>query len=294
MFEEILAYLSGLNAGIMVAGLILALFGLSMMLPRENRAYFDPLPSYLKPIWPLVRIIAYFIATNLPEKFLDKIDAKLQHTGVCYILTAEEFFAVSLISALGLPLLGVIAVAGSGDINPMIILVLAVMGYLLPEMWAKDTRKRRDKDLIKNLPVFLEYLAMCVDAGLNFSGALKQAVDKGPTSAMKNEFRIVLRDISSGLTRADALKRMEERINLKDVSVFVRAVIQAEKMGSSMKETLSIQAQQRLDERFQRAEKQAMEAPVKLIIPLIIFIFPLTFVILLFPIVVKFMGQGGI
>jgi tight adherence protein C len=85
---------------------------------------------------------------------------------------------------------------------------------------------------------------------------------------------------------------MEERVDIGDVSTFVRAVIQAEKMGSSMRDTLVIQAEQRLNERFQRAEKLAMEAPVKLVIPLVAFIFPLTFVILLFPIVVKFMAEG--
>jgi tight adherence protein C len=135
---------------------------------------------------------------------------------------------------------------------------------------------------------------MCVDAGLNFSGAVKQAVDKGPHGALRNEFRVILRDINSGYTRADALTRMEERVNLQDISVFVRAVIQADRLGSSLKDTLSGQASQRLNERFQRAEKAAMEAPVKLIVPLVIFIFPLTFIILLFPIVMEFQAGGSL
>jgi tight adherence protein C len=189
------------------------------------------------------------------------------------------------------PVLAILPMASgkTGIIWP-IVLLMVIMGAALPVMWISDTHKRRDRDIVRNLPVFLEYLTMCVDAGLNFLGALQQAVDKGPDGAMKNEFRIVLRDIRSGLPRAEALMRMDQRVNLKDVSTFVRSVIQAEKMGSSLRTTLQIQAQQRLEERFQRAEKTAMQAPVKLIVPLIMFIFPLTFVILLFPIVVKFMG----
>jgi tight adherence protein C len=109
---------------------------------------------------------------------------------------------------------------------------------------------------------------------------------------MRNEFRFILRDINSGYTRAEALQRFEDRIGLVDISVFVRAVIQADKLGSSLKDTLSAQASQRLNERFQRAEKLAMEAPVKLIIPLVVFIFPLTFLILFFPIAMKFMDGG--
>ena len=110
---------------------------------------------------------------------------------------------------------------------------------------------------------------------------------------MRNEFRVILRDINSGYSRAEALNRFDDRVEISDISTFVRAVVQADKLGSSLKDTLYAQAQQRLNERFQRAEKLAMEAPVKLIVPLVIFIFPLTFIILLFPIVMKFMADGA-
>ena len=224
---------------------------------------------------------------------MDRLDLKLQKTGALYVLTAEDFLALCITLALLFPLAAALPMAtGKSGILWSVLLVMLAMGAALPVMWISDTHKRRDRDIIRNLPVFLEYLTMCVDAGLNFLGALQQAVDKGPDGAMKNEFRIVLRDIRSGLPRSEALQRMEERVNLKDLTTFVRSVIQAEKMGSSLRNTLKIQAEQRLEERFQRAEKTAMQAPVKLIIPLIMFIFPLTFVILLFPIVVKFMGQS--
>ena len=101
-----------------------------------------------------------------------------------------------------------------------------------------------------------------------------------------------MRDIRAGASRADALTRMAERLDIKAVSAFVRAVIQAEKLGSSMSKVLKVQSDQRRNERFQRAEKLAMEAPVKLIFPLMAFIFPVTFMILAFPIVMKFMHQG--
>jgi tight adherence protein C len=190
------------------------------------------------------------------------------------------------------PALGWLAMSTSGSPDTAILVLLVIVGAILPELWMRDARTKRDSELVRNLPVYLEYLSMCVDAGLNFSGALKQSVEKGPKGAMRNEFRIVLRDINSGETRADALTRFEKRVDINDISIFVRAIIQAERMGSSMKDILVIQAEQRLTERFQRAEKMAMEAPVKLVVPLVIFIFPLTFIILLFPIVVKFMQQG--
>ncbi|MBD9482218.1 type II secretion system F family protein [Pseudomonas sp. PDM14] len=290
---ELLALLSSAGLGMAVTSTLLIFVWLLSLLPEENRAYMDPVPSWVRPIWPLVRLVSHFFCSSVPPQHMDRLDQKLQKTGALYVLTAEDFLALCITLALLFPLVAAVPMAtGKSGIIWPVLLVMMAMGALLPMMWISDTHKRRDRDIIRNLPVFLEYLTMCVDAGLNFLGALQQAVDKGPDGAMKNEFRIVLRDIRSGLPRSEALQRMEERVNLKDLTTFVRSVIQAEKMGSSLRTTLQIQAQQRLEERFQRAEKTAMQAPVKLIIPLIMFIFPLTFVILLFPIVVKFMGQS--
>ena len=294
MFDTGVALLAGFSVGGAVVATILAVAALLYMIEDGDRAYMDAPPKFMLMVWPLVRVVAYFLGSNLPASYLDSIDAKLQRNGVSFMVTAEEYFSVCLVLAFAFPALAGIALASSGKVDPAILVVLALLGFVIPELWMRDAKTRRDIEIIATLPVYLEYLTMCVDAGLNFSGALKQAVEKGPKGAMKNEFRIVLRDINSGQTRADALGRLEQRVNIKDVSVFVGAVVQAEKMGSSMRETLMIQARQRLDERFQRAEKMAMEAPVKLVIPLVLFIFPLTFIILLFPIVVKFMDQGSL
>ncbi|UUZ55949.1 type II secretion system F family protein [Massilia sp. H-1] len=106
---------------------------------------------------------------------------------------------------------------------------------------------------------------------------------KGPNGPLKNEFAFVIRDLRSGLTRAEALRRMDERVRIPQVTSFISAVIQAERMGASLGPTFRAQADQRRIERFQIAEKLAMEAPVKLIFPLVAFIFPVTFLVLMFP-----------
>jgi tight adherence protein C len=103
---------------------------------------------------------------------------------------------------------------------------------------------------------------------------------------------MVVRDLRAGVPRADALRRMEKRLEMEEITSFVGTVIQAEKMGARLGSALRVQALQRRTERFQRAEKLAMEAPVKLILPLIVFIFPVTFIVLAFPIVMKFMMEG--
>ncbi len=290
--SELLVLLSSASVAVGVASSVLLFLMLFSYLPDENRAYMDPVPAIMKPLWPLVRLVSYFVGSLLPPALLDRIDRRLQRTGASYVFTPEDFFALCVVLALLLPLLALLPmVTGKSGVIGFVLVAMMALGAGVPWLWIHDTRHRRDRDIVRNLPVFLEYLSMCVDAGLNFLGALQQAVDKGPDGAMKNELRIVLRDIRSGLPRAEALLRMEQRVDLKDINTFVRAVVQAEKMGTSLKQTLQVQAQQRLEERFQRAEKMAMQAPVKLIVPLILFIFPLTFIILLFPIAVKFMGS---
>lgn len=292
MFETLIALFTGLNVGLAVGFTILTLAAVLHMLDDGERRYMDAPPPFMQPVWLFIRILAYFGISNLPGDWLNRVDSRLQEHGVSFSLSAEEYISATLLFVLMFPLLGWLAMSSSGKVEPMLLVLLALLGGFLPELWMRDARHKRDSELVRNLPVYLEYLSMCVDAGLNFAGALRQSVEKGPKGAMRNEFRIVQRDLSSGMTRADALSRLAERVDIDDVSVFVRAVIQAEKMGSSLKNTLEIQAEQRLNERFQRAEKMAMEAPVKLVIPLVVFIFPLTFVILLFPIVIKFIEQG--
>ena len=290
--EHLIVGSAGFTAGTAVTALIFAMSRVAYMLDGANRTGMDSPPGFMTLVWPLIKLIDFFVAANLPSKIIENVDSKLQKNGVSFAVTPGEFISSIIVFLMLFPALGWIAMSSSGSPDATVLVLLALVGAVLPQLWMRDTRTKRNFELVRNLPVYLEYLSMCVDAGLNFAGALKQSVDKGPKGAMRNEFRIVLRDINSGETRADALTRLEKRVDLSDISIFVRAVIQAERMGSSMKDTLVIQAEQRLTERFQRAEKMAMEAPVKLVVPLVIFIFPLTFVILLFPIVVRFMAQG--
>lgn len=260
--------------------------------PPEDREYMDPLSAKLKIIWPLIRILAYYVCTNLPNELLDRTDKQLHRTGVSYLMTAEQFMALRLFLAMLFPLVAWLLLNAWGNSMPLLIVVAPVIGFLMPELWLRDTRKRRTLEIVMAMPVYLDFITMAVEAGLNLSGALQQGVDKGHKGALRSEFSTVLRDIRSGLTRAEALRRMADRLDITEITSFVSSVIQAEKLGSSMGLILRAQSEQRRDERFQRAEKMAMEAPVKLIFPLVVFIFPVTFLVLGFPIVMKFLNEG--
>jgi tight adherence protein C len=292
--SQILLYSAGLFTGLSVVTFTLAAAFVKVYLPEEDRTYMDPLPPMLSFMWGPVQLLAYYLIPNFSNNFLDKVEKKLQQTGVGYVLTAEQFVALRFVSGFIFFVISLILIAALKVHNVLPWLIAApALGYLFPLVWLSDSRKRRQKEVIRALPIYLDFITMAVEAGLNLTGALQQAMTKGPKGALRNEFAIVLRDLRSGVTRADALKRMAERLNVADITGFVNAMIQAERMGASMAATLRLQSEQRRNERFQRAEKMAMQAPVKLIFPLIVFIFPVTFIVLGFPIVMKFLAQTG-
>ncbi|AKH22203.1 secretion system protein F [Sedimenticola thiotaurini] len=258
----------------------------------EDRSYMDPLPPMLKLLWPFILLLSNTLVQLYSNRYLDNTEEKLQKTGVGYLMTAEQFVALRYLSAIitfGMALLMVAALQPKE--STLILLLAPLGGFLFPLVWLSDVRKRRTKAVIKALPVYLDFITMAIEAGLNLSGALQQAMQKGPAGPLRNEFAIVMRDLRSGSTRAEAFKRMADRLDIAEITSFVNALVQAERMGGSMATTMRIQSEQRRSERFQRAEKQAMQAPVKLIFPLIVFIFPVTFIILGFPIAMKFLNN---
>lgn len=260
--------------------------------PDEDRAYMDPLPILLRLSWPLVRFLEYHLCQFIPADFLEKTHKRLATTGVSYLVNAEQFYAIRLLSTLGGFGMVWICLDLLETTSTNALLVGLLVGYFYPDLWLSDVRGRRAKAVQRTLPSYLDFITMAVEAGLNMTGAISQAMDKGPPGPLKHEFYMVVRDLRSGLPRADALRRMESRLQMTEISSFVGTVIQAEKMGASLGAALRGQAEQRRVERFQRAEKLAMEAPVKLIGPLMMFIFPVTFIVIGFPIVMKFLNSG--
>jgi len=292
MFNSIFPLIIGLTVGAAVLLAFQSLSSLKHEVPQEDREYMDPLPPMLKLTWPLVLFIEYHLTSRFPPDALERTHKRLQETGVGYLMSAEQFYAVRIFASLGTLVLGSILLSAVDSFGFLAAILLIAGGYFFPIIWLRDVRTRRHKDVLRALPVYLDFITMAVEAGLNLNGALNQAMDKGPHGPLRNEFYMVVRDLRAGVPRADALRRMEKRLDMEEISSFVGTVIQAEKMGARLGAALRVQALQRRTERFQRAEKLAMEAPVKLILPLIVFIFPVTFIVLAFPIVMKFMMEG--
>lgn len=292
MERVVLSLLIGLAFALCLAALVHGAVRLKRQVPDEDRAYLDPLPRPLRLLWPLIRLLDYHLGHLFPRALLTKPGELLRLSGLLYLMSAAQFLALCLVSLLGFGLLAATVLAAAGLFNWTAVLLVAALGFVYPRLWLKEALNKRRKLIIKALPTYLDFMVMSVEAGLNMAGAISQAVAKGPAGPLKSEFAFVLRDLRAGLTRAEALRRMEERLRLPQISSFVSAVIQAERMGASLGSTFRAQAEQRRAERFQRAEQLAMEAPLKLIFPLVAFIFPVTFLVLIFPIAMKFLQSG--
>lgn len=277
--------------GMSAALFIYSAYSIKKLIPVDNREFMDPLPSSLKMIWPFVRLISFYIGERLSIDYLEKTSQKLQVSGLSYILSAEDYFGVRVVSAFISSFFVWLCCALLGNIQISYILYGTIIGYFLPLLQLNDIKKKRQFQIMKALPVYLDFITMAVEAGLNLTGAINQAVTRGPKGPLKVEFEKVMRDLRSGANKIDAFRSMAERVKLSEIDNLVSALAQSERTGATLGSTLRVQADQRRIERFQRAEKQAMEAPVKLIFPLVIFIFPVTFAVLGFPVAMKVMYE---
>jgi tight adherence protein C len=285
---------------LVIAGLFAATVALSIIsarrivaeVPRDDREYMDPAPRFYRMTWPLVQLMAHHFGSLLREASSVRIRESLRRAGQDYTLTPAQFFAGKLLATalVALVLGGMMAWIGQNALT--FGLAGAMFGFYWPEMWLRDMAKSRNLRILKGMPFFLDIVTMAVEAGLNLSSALQQAVDKMPPGPLMVEINRLLREVRAGKPRTDAMRDMAAHLDFGPISSLVSALVQGEMMGSSLGPILRAQSEQRRTERFQRAEKLALEAPVKMLGPLIACIFPCTFVVIFFPIVVKFLQSG--
>ncbi|MEZ0600649.1 type II secretion system F family protein [Paraburkholderia sp. IW21] len=287
-----IALLVSFGVVLVVALCLKSVSGLTAVVSDEDRTYLDPLPKPLRMLWPLVNFVAHHFGHIFGDKLVEKTEDQLRLTSLLFLMNARQFLSLSLVSSILVTLVALVLMLALGMFSLWVLIGAALLGYFYPRIWTRDVRRRHVAAILKHLPIYLDFLTLGVEAGLNINGAIQKAVEKGPEGPLRREFEHVLRDLKSGLNRTEALRRFDERQRVKEVTNLVGAVVQAERMGAGLAKTLRFQSVQRRVERFQRAEKQAMEAPVKLVFPLLMFIFPVTFIVLGFPIAMKFVQEG--
>jgi tight adherence protein C len=267
-----------------------AAYRLLVELGHAEETYRDRPPRGFRLLWPLVNIFGNTFAFALTPQRHEALQARLRRAGQEYALTPHQFLGGKIAASIVGALMGT-ALGGSEHFWTGL-MVGGVFGFMYPDFWLKDHTKARNLAILKSLPFFLDIVTLSIESGLNLTGALQKAVDKCKPGPLMLEINRVLRDVRAGKPRVDALRDFADRLDYAPISSLTSALVQGELMGSSLGPILRAQSDQRRTERFQRAEKLAMEAPVKMLGPLILFIFPCTFVVIAFPIVMKFLSSG--
>ena len=171
----------------------------------------------------------------------------------------------------------------------LIITVLAVAGFYVPDLWLTNKRQKRRQTILKGFPDALDLMVVCVEAGMGLDAAISRVAkeSKSNNATLSEELHFFTLETRAGMPRKDALKNLAMRTDLQQMQNLTTLLIQTEKFGTSVSQALKVFSESMRTERFQRAEEKAAKIPVKLLFPLIMFIFPSLFVAILGPAVIR-------
>ena len=262
---------------------------------KEKEDWRDPPPLIYKLFKPIVRLFSSDMRNAMSDRLYNRINNRLSTGGVNYAILAEEFFTlkfVCLALACAMSYLLFSMPTERGAEVKLIIIALIPLGFFYPDIWLNDKVVGRRNRVAKEFPFLLDLLVLSMRAGLNYSTSLGQAISNLPDGPVKEEFGKLLREIRAGKVRRQALLDLAGRMDTKSIHNFVAAINQAEETGGEIVEVLTLQAEQRRSERFNEAEEAANKAPVKMLLPLVLFLFPIIFMLIGFILVVKLSETG--
>jgi tight adherence protein C len=252
---------------------------------KEMSAEAKQLPILIKLFMPFTSNFGAIVKAPMFDIPRTKAEDLILMAGYDEAINAQQFVAVRLLSALtGVALFFVLMNAN--------FLAGALMGGLLmiyPQLWLKATVQKRHLEILKALPNVLDLLTLSVEAGKDFLTALRDILARRKNDALGEELKRTLHEIQLGKQRQAALKELAKRVKQAELTSVINAIVQAEELGVSIAQLLKIQGDQLRGKRFSRAEKLANEAPVKILIPVVLFIFPPVFIILMGPILIQAM-----
>lgn len=249
---------------------------------RERKGIF------LKLFFPLIVSLGQVFAVLPLGATREKLKIRLIQAGSPGGLTADEYYATRMIS---LVLIGLAGWYFDTELKtqPIFMLVGVLLGWFYPDIWLKGRIELRQRQIFRDLPDLLDTLRLAVDAGLDLGSAMKVVVEKGKKGALLEELELVEREMTLGRTRKEAFKNFADRISMTEINAFVLALMQADQLGASVGPILRVQSQVARTRRWQLAEALVNKMPMKMLGPLVVFIFPASFIILFTPLVIQWM-----
>ena len=246
---------------------------------KQGRIKPDRAACMRSPLYRLFVQTAGFMMSIHPKRnklsgYFSRVKKRLSLAGEPLCLTPEEFLALKELAALCVFLLSLLL-----SFSVSITLVISVAGFFYPDLWIRELYKKRRVAILKELPYILDLLTLSIEAGLDLTGSVSRVVEKSKKGIVHAELFQFLQELKMGKARKQALADMAGRMGVPEITSLVNAIIQSDELGSGLGRTLRIQSQEYRTRRFQRAEKLAMEAPVKMTFPLL-FIFISVFLLL--------------
>lgn len=231
------------------------------------------------------------------EGYRKKVAKYIMTSGMGKELNTDEFIGLQLLWGVMFPIfMFIMNFALEMGMSNFFIIIMIPAGIYLPIMHAKGVKKRRELSVRGDLPFFIDLLALSVEAGLDFFPAIQKIVEKaeGQESVLAEELKQMQQEVQMGESKAGALRKFANRLDMNEVTSFVAVLIDAEASGASISQVLKDQSVQMRLERFLRAEKAGAQASQAILIPLMLFIMPAVFIMVFGPVVISFMyGSGG-
>ncbi|NYT85857.1 type II secretion system F family protein [Pollutimonas harenae] len=264
------------------------------LLQKKGQMHHMPGRLLLHLSWPWILALTPVCQPFVSWRMRRGLSQRLLTAGLGQWCLPEHIVAMQLFGLFTLTLVSALTLQASGvsRLTHIVLpcLLVGLVGMLWPRYWLRSLARQRQLQMLREFPFLLDMTTLCVEAGLNLHGALQQAAQHGPEGPLRGELRHALADMRAGVPRVQALQKLAQRCGVPAVQSLVTALAQADQLGMNLGPLLRSQSEQRRVERFLRAEKLALEAPVKMLFPMVFCIFPCTFLIIGFPIVIKLLA----
>ena len=245
--------------------------------------------------------LAGFGLGRVVAKQIGNLDELIILAGEPGNLRGIELFGIQFVSLILLPLLfgGALYQSGwfsflfEGPKQALVYAALMILGFMFPVIHLRERVTKRQRAVALQLPDTLDLLTISVEAGLDFLSALRRVVEKHRPGPLKEELERFFKQLELGRARREALREMANRVQLSDLNAVVSALIQADRLGTSVGPILRAQSDMLRTIRSQRAEKAAQEAPVKMLAPLMICILPAVFIMVLGPVIIQMIRDAS-
>ena len=289
---SVLPWVLSILFGLTVVGVALALNRkdqVAAVVARTPSTYTPPSGSILLRLFGgTIRALGELFSLLPIENARRKTETRLLQAGTPGGFSADQYFGTRVIAAVVATLIGMYFDFEFGFSLAFTILFF-ILGSVYPDIWLSGVVEKRQRRIFRDLPDALDTLRLAVDAGLDLGSALHVVVAQGRQGPLVSELKLVDREMAVGVTRRDALSNMATRIGMTDINAFVIALNQADQLGASIGPLLKVQAETARTRRWQLAETLVNKMPMKMLGPLVLLVFPSSFIILFTPLIIQYM-----